>query len=119
MEREWRENEMESGVFLSPFSFSKPADDPLVRPLSPSLPSPFPATNPRIREARNAMVTAVATVLAKRGVLFTLPPTGRAAAAVLAAEGEGDGDGCGARDGGGGGSAEDRQAALLFAAGRR
>jgi hypothetical protein len=31
-------------------------------------------TNPRIREARTAMVTAVAAALARQGVLFTLPP---------------------------------------------
>ena len=73
------------------------------------------------------MVTAVAAVLARRGVLFTLPPKWRppaeAGAAVLGATagalaGENrEGEGCG-EAGTPYPASEDRQAALLFAAGR-
>ena len=79
------------------------------------------------------MVTAVAGVLARRGALFTLPPTGRAGEPAPATAGGGrggcdvdvDGEGEGEDDRPGSpvapvsALADDRQAALLFAAGRR
>jgi hypothetical protein len=66
------------------------------------------------------MVTAIAGVLARRGALFTMPPKGLA---MAAAAGQGGGDG----EGGGPDAAaspepraDERQAAVLFAAaGRR
>lgn len=83
-------------------------------------------TNPRIREARTAMVTAVAAALARRGVLFTLPPTAPAGGGGSGGSGGGSPDDD--NDGGGVGDAcahsaadaedADRRAVLMFAGGR-